>query len=243
MSRSDSRPWAGWPMSPRPGDGHRPIVGGALAAPLTAQQTAYRDAAGAHRRDPGSAAAPVRQHEPGRHGSCCSRSGPPCRPSPSWRRPCCAWQGCGSIRPPTAPREAGDPHRLPRALPDGRRGDGGGRARPDRSAWPGGRRTASGSRSPHPRMTAVEQWVADANTGDARRVATGVNEAAGGCQWMPDSRRLLCLLVPADRGAPPAAPRTPAGPTVQETPGGRRRSGPIRTCSRTPTTRRSSSTT
>ena len=72
----------------------------------------------------------------------------------------------------------------------------------------------------------VEQWVADVATGETRRVATGVNEAAGGCEWMPDSRRLLCLMVPADRGAPPAEPRVPAGPTIQETRG---RKAPVRT--------------
>jgi dipeptidyl aminopeptidase/acylaminoacyl peptidase len=72
----------------------------------------------------------------------------------------------------------------------------------------------------------VEQWVADAATGHATRVATGVNEAAGGCSWMPDSQRLLCLLVPAARGAPPVEPRAPAGPSVQETRG---RRAPVRT--------------
>jgi dipeptidyl aminopeptidase/acylaminoacyl peptidase len=72
----------------------------------------------------------------------------------------------------------------------------------------------------------VEQWVAGTATGDVRRVATDVNEAAGGCQWMPDSRRLICLVVPADRGGPPVARRAPAGPTVQETAG---RQAPVRT--------------
>lgn len=72
----------------------------------------------------------------------------------------------------------------------------------------------------------VEQWVADPATGRAERVASGVNEAAGGCSWMPDSRRLLCLLVPEGRGAPPVEPRAPAGPTVQETRG---RQAPVRT--------------
>ena len=72
----------------------------------------------------------------------------------------------------------------------------------------------------------VDQWVADVATGEARRVAAGVNEAAGGCDWMPDSRRLLCLMVPAHRGEPPAEPRVPNGPVVQETQG---RKAPVRT--------------
>lgn len=72
----------------------------------------------------------------------------------------------------------------------------------------------------------VEQWVASTESGQARRVASAVNQAAGGCQWMPDSRRLLCLIVPADRGAPPVQPRAPTGPTVQESRG---REAPVRT--------------
>jgi dipeptidyl aminopeptidase/acylaminoacyl peptidase len=72
----------------------------------------------------------------------------------------------------------------------------------------------------------VEQWVASTATGETRRVAPAVNEAAGGCQWMGDSRRLLCLTIPADRGPAPAAPRAPAGPTVQESQG---REAPVRT--------------
>jgi dipeptidyl aminopeptidase/acylaminoacyl peptidase len=72
----------------------------------------------------------------------------------------------------------------------------------------------------------VEQWVASAADGRARMIARGVNEAAGGCQWMPDSRRLLCLMVPEDRGPPPAEPRAPSGPNVQEATG---RRAPVRT--------------
>ena len=73
----------------------------------------------------------------------------------------------------------------------------------------------------------VEQWVADAATGEARRLTdASVNDAAGGCEWMPDSRRLLCLMVPEGRGPAPAEPLVPAGPTIQETRG---RKAPVRT--------------
>ncbi|HUG40626.1 MAG TPA: prolyl oligopeptidase family serine peptidase [Longimicrobiales bacterium] len=73
----------------------------------------------------------------------------------------------------------------------------------------------------------IEQWVADAATGDARRLTgASVNGVAGGCEWMPDSRRLLCMMVPDGRSAPPAEPRVPAGPTIQETRG---RKAPVRT--------------
>jgi dipeptidyl aminopeptidase/acylaminoacyl peptidase len=36
-------------------------------------------------------------------------------------------------------------------------------------------------------------------------------------EWMPDSRRLLLLLVPANRGAAPVASVVPQGPEIQET--------------------------
>jgi dipeptidyl aminopeptidase/acylaminoacyl peptidase len=65
----------------------------------------------------------------------------------------------------------------------------------------------------------VEQWVADVVTGEARRVVAGVNEAAGGCEWMPDGARLLCMMIPADRGAPPEEPTVPDGPVIQQTRG------------------------
>lgn len=72
----------------------------------------------------------------------------------------------------------------------------------------------------------VEQWVADVATGEARQLVGGVNEAAGGCDWMPDSARLICLLIPADRGAPPEEPVVPGGPVIQESRGER---APVRT--------------
>ena len=74
--------------------------------------------------------------------------------------------------------------------------------------------------------TGVEQWVAEAATGNARRVIGGVNEAAGGCDWMPDGERLLCMLTPADRGDPPEEPAVPEGPVIQESRG---MSAPVRT--------------
>ena len=66
--------------------------------------------------------------------------------------------------------------------------------------------------------TAVELWVGDAGTGAAHAVpGVRLNSALGGAvQWMPDSRSLLCLTVPAGRGAPPTAPAVPIGPHVEE---------------------------
>ncbi|MFO7892488.1 MAG: prolyl oligopeptidase family serine peptidase [Longimicrobiales bacterium] len=72
----------------------------------------------------------------------------------------------------------------------------------------------------------VEQWVAEVATGQARRVIGGVNEAAGGCEWMPDSNQLLCMLIPSGRGEPPEEPAVPEGPVIQETRGMK---APVRT--------------
>jgi dipeptidyl aminopeptidase/acylaminoacyl peptidase len=73
----------------------------------------------------------------------------------------------------------------------------------------------------------IELWVADAATGAARRVSDArLNAIGGACQWLPDSERLLCTIVPPGHGAPPEAPRVPAGPTVQESSG---RAAPVRT--------------
>ncbi len=75
----------------------------------------------------------------------------------------------------------------------------------------------------------VELWVATVESRQARRLIGPELMAARGspCQWMPDSRGLLCQLVPADRGASPESPRSPAGPTIQEAGGGQRT--PVRT--------------
>jgi TonB family protein len=44
-----------------------------------------------------------------------------------------------------------------------------------------------------------------------------INGALGaGMAWLPDSKTLLCLTVPAGRGAPPPEVRLPSGPNVQE---------------------------
>jgi dipeptidyl aminopeptidase/acylaminoacyl peptidase len=74
----------------------------------------------------------------------------------------------------------------------------------------------------------IELWVADAQTGAARRLAgVRINAAYGdACEWMPDSRTLLCKIIPANRGAPPAAPKAPTGPVIQESSG---KVSPVRT--------------
>ena len=67
----------------------------------------------------------------------------------------------------------------------------------------------------------TELWVADV----ARRTARAVTGPAlngtldQACRWMPDRIRLLCHLIPADRGAPPQPAAVPTGPIVQRNAG------------------------
>ena len=66
---------------------------------------------------------------------------------------------------------------------------------------------------------AIELWVADAATGQAKLMsgASRLNAATGDpCDWLHDSVTMICQLVPPDRGAPPAEPLVPAGPNVLE---------------------------
>lgn len=67
----------------------------------------------------------------------------------------------------------------------------------------------------------LELWVVDAVEVKAFRVeGARINPLLGaGVQWMPDQRSLLVKLIPAVRGAPPAAPVTPPGPRVMESSG------------------------
>jgi dipeptidyl aminopeptidase/acylaminoacyl peptidase len=74
----------------------------------------------------------------------------------------------------------------------------------------------------------VELWIADPATGAAQAATPAtLNGTLGApCAWMPSSAELLCRFVPADRGAPPEAPRVPIGPIVQQNLG---KTAPVRT--------------
>jgi dipeptidyl aminopeptidase/acylaminoacyl peptidase len=76
------------------------------------------------------------------------------------------------------------------------------------------------------RDTRIDLHLVDVATGASRQAGAALNTVVGGCGWLTDSSALLCPLVPADRGAPPAAPSAPSGPNIQETSGP---GGPIRT--------------
>lgn len=76
--------------------------------------------------------------------------------------------------------------------------------------------------------TGLELWVVDVATGKARRLTAPVLNAAfgAGYSWLPDSSGLVARLIPAGRGAAPAASTTPTGPVIQENAG---RVAPART--------------
>jgi dipeptidyl aminopeptidase/acylaminoacyl peptidase len=65
---------------------------------------------------------------------------------------------------------------------------------------------------------AIRLWLADVSTATARPIATPPLSGVAGapCEWLPDSRTLVCRTVPAGVKPPPAAPTTPTGPIVQE---------------------------
>jgi dipeptidyl aminopeptidase/acylaminoacyl peptidase len=73
-------------------------------------------------------------------------------------------------------------------------------------------------------IDAVRLWVADVRAATAHAIATpplsGVDGAP--CEWLLDSRSLVCRTVPRDAAAPPAAPAVPTGPIVQENLGTRK---------------------
>jgi dipeptidyl aminopeptidase/acylaminoacyl peptidase len=69
------------------------------------------------------------------------------------------------------------------------------------------------------RDAAIELWVADAATGQAKMVSgtDRLNAATGDpCEWLRDSVTLVCELVPSGRGPAPVEPTVPAGPPTLE---------------------------
>jgi dipeptidyl aminopeptidase/acylaminoacyl peptidase len=74
----------------------------------------------------------------------------------------------------------------------------------------------------------IELWIGQTGTYTAKvvpkvRISAVLGDAV---QWMPDGKTLLVQTVPATRGNPPAAPKSPDGPVIQESDGKR---GPVRT--------------
>ncbi len=67
----------------------------------------------------------------------------------------------------------------------------------------------------------MELWLADVDSGRARRLASGLNGVYYGAPfaWMSDSRHVLAKVVPESRGGAPAEPSVPSGPVVQQSTG------------------------
>lgn len=79
--------------------------------------------------------------------------------------------------------------------------------------------------------SSVELWVGDADTGAVRRMdGVWLNQALESeVQWMPDQKNLLVKLVPGNLGNPPVKPEVPAGPSIQESIGGKGQSSTYET--------------
>ena len=71
------------------------------------------------------------------------------------------------------------------------------------------------------RENTLELWIVDVAAAQAKRLTTGNLNGVSGrpFAWLADSRSLVALLVPQNRGAVPIAPPAPIGPNVQETNG------------------------
>jgi hypothetical protein len=66
--------------------------------------------------------------------------------------------------------------------------------------------------------TGLELWVVDVANHSSRRVGSVKLNAVLGepCQWLSDSKALLCKILPVARGAPPTPSEVPAGPNIEE---------------------------
>jgi len=72
------------------------------------------------------------------------------------------------------------------------------------------------------RSDGIELWVGNASTGAAKKVSgeARLNAAAGDpCDWLSDSKTIVCKIVPMGRGPAPKEPTVPGGPNVQENEG------------------------
>jgi len=68
-------------------------------------------------------------------------------------------------------------------------------------------------------VNAITLWLLDCGSASARQLSGEPLNAAfydNPFQWMPDSKRILCRLIPPERPDPPAAPLIPEGPVIQE---------------------------
>ncbi len=68
------------------------------------------------------------------------------------------------------------------------------------------------------KIAGLSLWIIDAATAHARRLpGIALNGIFGSpCEWLSDSRSLVCRSVPDDRGAAPVRNEMPIGPVIQE---------------------------
>lgn len=72
----------------------------------------------------------------------------------------------------------------------------------------------------HTSVDHVELWLAEVESGQARRVlAEPLDATLDTWSWVSGSERVLVHLVPRDRGEPPRAPEVAGGPLVEQTSG------------------------
>jgi len=71
------------------------------------------------------------------------------------------------------------------------------------------------------RPRGIELWVANVASGKARALTGPILNGARGnpCDWMSNSKALICRTIVASRGAAPVAPEVPGGPIIQESEG------------------------
>lgn len=69
----------------------------------------------------------------------------------------------------------------------------------------------------------VQLWLGEARGGTLRQIpGVRLNDVLGATvRWLPGGHRLVARTIEQGRGTPPKAPRTPAGPNVEETAGRR----------------------
>ena len=69
----------------------------------------------------------------------------------------------------------------------------------------------------------LELWVIDLDTATARQLTGPILNGAYGvpCNWLPGNGGLVCKVIPAGRGAPPASPPVAMGPIIEENDGRR----------------------
>jgi dipeptidyl aminopeptidase/acylaminoacyl peptidase len=70
------------------------------------------------------------------------------------------------------------------------------------------------------RTDGVELWIAEVATGQARRLAEGLNlTASTEPEWLADGQSLVCTLVDPALGSEPAVSEVPTGPVIRESTG------------------------